>query len=359
MKEQKSKFSVYDNTIRYFLVFLVIALCLYIMLPFLDIILWSVILAIAMFPTHKKLSEFMGGKPKLASVIVIFSIMVFFIVPTLFLVGSLVEEVKVLELRYEQGTLVPPPSEKVKEWPVIGTEVYYYWLQASADIKQFFLKHEAKLIDYGSKVAKGIFGTISGIVHFILSFIIAGVLLAIGGTRKHMREFFRKVGGKKGDEFADMINKTVGSVVRGILGESMVMAMLNGIVFLLAGVPFAAFWALLAFIFAVLQIPVMIISLGVMIYLFTAKTIVVAIIWSVTLVLVGLSDNVLTPLMLGKRAPVPMPVIFIGVLGGFMVFGFIGLFTGAIIISLGYSLYLTWFNADNENIKSEEITNNE
>jgi predicted PurR-regulated permease PerM len=329
------------------------------MLPFLGIILWSVILAIAMFPTHKKLSEFMGGKPKLASVIVIFSIMVFFIVPTLFLVGSLVEEVKVLELKYEQGTLVPPPSEKVKEWPVVGKEVYDYWLQASADIKQFFLKHEAKLIEYGSKVAKGILGTISGIVHFILSFIIAGVLLAIGGTRKHMREFFRKVGGQKGDEFADMINKTVGSVVRGILGESMVMAILNGIVFLLAGVPFAAFWALLAFIFAVLQIPVMIISLGVMIYLFTVKTVVVAIIWSVTLVLVGLSDNVLTPLMLGKRAPVPMPVIFIGVLGGFMVFGFIGLFTGAIIISLGYSLYLTWFNADNENIKSEEITNNE
>ena len=359
MKEQKSKFSVYDNTIRYFLVFLVIALCLYIMLPFLGIILWSVILAIAMFPTHKKLSEFMGGKPKLASVIVIFSIMVFFIVPTLFLLGSLVEEVKILELKYEQGTLLPPPSEKIKAWPVIGTEVYDFWLEASADIKQFFLKHEAKLIEYGGKVAKGILGTVSGIVHFIISFLIAGVLLAIGGTRKHMREFFRKVGGKKGDEFADMINKTVGSVVRGILGESMVMAILHGIVFLLAGVPFAAFWALLAFIFAVLQIPVMIISLGVMIYLFTVKTTIVAIIWTVTLVLVGLSDNILTPLMLGKRAPVPMPVIFIGVLGGFMVFGFIGLFTGAIIISLGYSLYLTWFNADNENINNEEITNSE
>jgi len=359
MKDQTSKFSVYDKTIRYFLVFLVIALCLYIMLPFLGIILWSVILAIAMFPAHKKLSEYMGGKPKLASVIVISSIMIIFIVPTLFLVGSLVEEVKVLELQYEQGTPIPPPSEKVKELPVVGKEVYDFWLEASADIKQFIIKHEAKVLEYVGKVAMGILGTISGIVHFIISFLIAGVLLAIGGTRKHMREFFRKVGGKKGDEFADMINKTVGSVVRGILGESMVMAILNGIVFLLSGVPFAALWALLAFIFAVLQIPVMIISLGVMIYFFTVKTTIVAIIWSVTLILVGLSDNILTPLMLGKRAPVPMPVIFIGVLGGFMVFGFIGLFTGAIVMSLGYSLYILWFNATDENSHSEEITNNE
>lgn len=357
MKNNDSKFSVYDKTIRYLMVFLVIALCLYIMLPFLGIILWSVILAIAMFPIHKKLSEFMGGKPKLASVIVIFSIMVIFIIPTILLMSSFFDEVKVLQLRYEQGTLLPPPSESIKDWPVIGTDVYDYWLDASADIKQFFIKHQEKLMEYGSKLARGVLGTVSGIIHFIISFLIAGVLLAIGGTTKHMHKFFRKVGGKKGDEFAEMINKTVGSVVRGILGESMVMALLNGTVFLLAGVPFAAFWALLAFIFAVLQIPVMIISLGVIIYFFTVKTAIVAIIWSVTLILVGLSDNILTPLMLGKRAPVPMPVIFVGVLGGFMVFGFIGLFTGAIVLSLGYSLYLLWFNANDESVESKEIKN--
>ena len=139
MKNNDSKFSVYDKTIRYLMVFLVIALCLYIMLPFLGIILWSVILAIAMFPIHKKLSEFMGGKPKLASVIVIFSIMVIFIIPTIFLMSSFFDEVKVLQLRYEQGTLLPPPSESIKDWPVIGTDVYDYWLDASADIKQFFI----------------------------------------------------------------------------------------------------------------------------------------------------------------------------------------------------------------------------
>lgn len=285
--------------------------------------------------------------------------MVIFIVPTLFLVGSLIEEVKVLEAKYEAGTLVPPPSEKVKEWPVVGVEVHEFWHRASEDLEQVIVKYEDKLIEYGGKIAKGILGAISGIVHFIISFLIAGFLLAFGGTREKVSEFFRKVGGKKGDKIADTINKTVGSVVRGILGESLVMALLNGTIFLLAGVPFAALWALLAFIFAVLQLPVLIISVGVIIYFFAVKTTMAAIIWSVTLLLVGFSDNILTPIMLGKRAPVPMPVIFIGVLGGFMVFGFIGLFTGAIILSLGYSLYIEWIHSGNEAQDIKEINNAE
>jgi predicted PurR-regulated permease PerM len=72
----------------------------------------------------------------------------------------------------------------------------------------------------------------------------------------------------------------------------------------------------------------------------------------VVLFVVGLMDNILTPLMLGKGAPVPMVIIFIGAIGGFILSGFIGLFTGAIIMALGYKLFIGWINsneAQNEN----------
>jgi len=62
--------------------------------------------------------------------------------------------------------------------------------------------------------------------------------------------------------------------------------------------------------------------------------------------MVTLSDSILTPLMLGKGAPVPMAVMFVGVLGGFVLFGFIGLFTGAIVLALGYNLLVGWVNTD-------------
>lgn len=67
-----------------------------------------------------------------------------------------------------------------------------------------------------------------------------------------------------------------------------------------------------------------------------------ATLWSIYFAVVLTSDNILKPILLGKGAPVPMLVIFLGVIGGFMMSGFIGLFTGAIVLSIGYKLLLAW-----------------
>ena len=290
----------------------------------------------------------MKGKPKLASFIIISCILIIIILPTWLLIGSLIDEVKALKLSYDSGALsIPPPTEKVKEWPIVGEKLFTFWQDASGNLKQLILKYKDQLYEIGSTVAKGIFSAAGGVVQIMISLFIAGVLLAIGGTGESLRNFFRKVGGNRGEEFSDLIMKTVASVVKGILGESLVMALLNGTVFLMAGVPYAGIWTLMAFVFAVLQMPVFLITVPIIIYFFAVKSILSAIIWTVLLVLVSLSDNVLTPLMLGKGAPVPMVVIFIGVIGGFILTGFIGLFTGAIVMSLGYTLFVGWINSEN------------
>ena len=348
MKNNITSINMYDNTIRLILLIMIIGLCLLIMYPFVSVILWSVVLAMSIYPLHKKLSKKMGGKPKLSSFIIIFSILVIVMLPTWLLIDSLVKEVKELKLSYDNGTLIiPPPTPKVKEWPIIGEKLYDTWVHASGNIEQFLIKYKDQLIEYGGKTAKGILGAVSGMIQIMLSLVIAGILLAIGGTGEAVHKFFRKVGGANGDRFTDMIIKTVSSVVKGILGESLVMALLNGTVFLLAGVPFAGIWTLLVFIFAVFQIPVLFITAGIVLYFFAVKTTTAAIIWTIVLFLVAFSDNFLTPLMLGKGAPVPMVVLFVGVIGGFFTFGFIGLFTGAILMSIGYELFVGWINSAN------------
>jgi len=349
MKNQLLTTPVVDAIIRIIFISIILVLCLVVMHPFVSIILWTVILGLAIYPLHKKLTKALGGKLKLASFIIVFIFMAVFIVPTLFLAGTLVDEVKLLKTGYDNGTLsLPQPDESVKEWPVIGKKLYDNWFDASAHIEEYVAKHEEQLVKYGSKFATGILSALSGIIQLLISFIIAGVLLGHGATGEGIRKFFRRISGERGDDVANLIIKTVGSVVKGILGESLVMALLNGTVFLLAGVPFAGLLTLLAFVFAVLQIPVLLISIPVVIYLFSVKSLTTAIIWTVGLLLVSLSDNFLTPLMLGKGAPVPTVVIFIGVIGGFFAFGFIGLFTGAILMSIGYSLFMSWFNSENE-----------
>jgi predicted PurR-regulated permease PerM len=51
---------------------------------------------------------------------------------------------------------------------------------------------------------------------------------------------------------------------------------------------------------------------------------------------------------MGRGVDVPMLVIFIGAIGGFMTSGIIGLFIGAIILALGYKLYLIWLDQDTQ-----------
>ena len=352
MKNQSESSSVYDTTIRLFIIFLIVGWCLAIMYPFVSIILWSLILAMALHPLHKIMSEKMGGRPKLASAIIVVSLLVIIFVPTWLLIDSLIGEVKALKASFDNGTLtIPPPTEKVKEWPIIGERLYDAWQNASINLVQTAMKYQDQLMQIGGKIGKGILSAAGGVIQIMASFIIAAIILVFGEAGEEIRKFFRKVAGNKGDEYADMTLKTVGNVVKGIIGVALILALLNGILFMLAGIPYAGIWTLLVFVLGVLQLPLFFITVPVIIYMFAEKELMPAIVWTVLLLVAGLSDNVLKPILLGKGAPVPMLVIFIGVIGGFIFSGFLGLFTGAIVMSIGYKLFTGWLNSNNEAVQ--------
>ena len=353
MKNQTANNSVYDTTIRLFILILIVGWCLAIMYPFVNIILWSLILAMAMHPLHRTLSKKLGDRPKLASTFIILAAVVIIFLPTWLLIDSLIAQAKELKASFDAGTLtIPPPTEKVKDWPVIGAGLYDLWYNASVNLVQTAMKYKDQLIEIGSKIGSGILSAAGGVIQILISFIIAAIILVFGEAGEGIRKFFRKLAGDKGDEYADMTMKTVSNVVKGIIGVALILALLNGIVFLLAGVPYAGIWTLVVFVLGVLQIPLFIVTLPIIVYLFAVKEIMPAILWTVLLLVAGLSDNVLKPILLGKGAPVPMLVIFIGVIGGFIFSGFIGLFTGAIVMSLGYKLFIGWI--DSNDIKEQE-----
>jgi len=340
--------SVYDTVIRLFILILIVGWCLAILYPFVSIMLWSLIQAMALHPLHKSLSKKMGGRPKLASTLIVLTVLVVIFLPTWLLIDSLIAQVKELKVSFDSGTLtIPPPTEKVKDWPIIGSRLYDLWYNASVNLVETVMKYKDQLIGLGSKIGSGILGAVGGMIQILISFIIAAILLVFGEAGEGMRKFFRKLAGDRGDEFADMTVKTVGSVVKGIIGVALILALLNGILFMLAGIPYAGIWTLLVFVLGVLQLPLFFITVPVIAYMFSEKELVPAIVWTVLLLIAGLSDNVLKPILLGKGAPVPMLVIFIGVIGGFIFSGFIGLFTGAIVFSLGYKLFVAWINSNN------------
>ncbi len=349
MKDLNEDKNIYETIIRLFFLFLIVSWCLMILYPFVSIILWSLILAMAIHPLHSKLAKKMGGRSKLASFIIIFSILAVFFVPTGIMISSLVDEVKELKESYDAGTLtIPPPTESVKEWPVIGDKLYDLWYAGSTQLEKTIVKYQDQLYGLGKKLAKGILSAAGGVIQIMAALIIAGILLFIGGTGEAIRKFFRKLAGDRADEFADVTMKTVANVVKGVLGVALILAVLHGILFMLAGVPYAGIWTLLIFVLGVLQIPLFFVTLPIIIYMFAIKEPLPAIVWTALLLVVGFSDNILRPILLGKGAPVPMLVIFIGVIGGFILSGFIGLFTGAIVMSIGYKLFVGWLNTNTE-----------
>ena len=104
-------------------------------------------------PIHSSLTKWMGGKPKLASIIIVLTTLAILIIPSLFFLDSITEGVKGIKSSYQAGTLtIPQPSEKVKSWPLIGNKIYGIWSTGSSDLGNFIEKYKDQLVDIGGNM---------------------------------------------------------------------------------------------------------------------------------------------------------------------------------------------------------------
>jgi len=186
-----------------------------------------------------------------------------------------------------------------------------------------------------------------GILQFVLAIIIAGVILHHGESGKRVSyAIARRLAEEHGAGFIDLARATIRSVSRGILGVALLQSILAGLGFLVAGVPAAGLWAFLCLLLSVIQIGIFPVTVPVIIYVFATGDTTTAVIFLIWNLMVGTLDNVLKPLLLGRGVNVPMAVIFVGAIGGFLASGIIGLFIGAVILVLGYELLLDWLELD-------------
>jgi predicted PurR-regulated permease PerM len=185
-----------------------------------------------------------------------------------------------------------------------------------------------------------------GVLQFVVSIIIAGVLLAYSdAVGKGTTQVFIRLAGKNGENLASTIVTTVRSVVKGILGVAVIQAAMAGLGFFIAGVPYAGVWTVACLFFAIIQVGAGPVAIPVMIYMFSATDTLTAVLLAIWLVITLVSDNILKPLLLGRGAPAPMLVVFLGAIGGFITVGFLGLFLGAVVLTIGYKLFMVWLES--------------
>lgn len=321
--------------------------CFLILRPFLPPVTWGIIVAVALYPWYRKLAAFLSERRTLAAVLCTVVLLALLIVPIYLLTGTLVEGIQSLTGRLKAGTFkVPPPPLTVATWPLIGTSLNRVWLLASNNLNDVLSSFAPQIRAAISGLLSASAGLAFTVLQFVLSIVVAGVLLASSeGAGKATRSFANRLFDERGPEFHKLIGATIRSVTVGILGVAFIQTVLAGIGFAVEGLPSAGLWAIVFLFAAVLQVGILVLIPAV-IYAFTITSTSKAVIFLIWCVIVGLMDNVLKPILLGRGVGVPIIVVFLGAIGGFIAMGLIGLFVGATVLSVGYKLFLAWLNKD-------------
>jgi len=334
-----------DVAIRLAFVGLIVLWCTKIITPFFMPLLWGLVISVALYPVFLKMKGWLGGRNNLSGVVFIIVSLALVIVPTIILSDSIIDGATGLKNGMEAGTLtVPPPADSVKQWPAVGEKIHAVWLQASLDLEAVGPKYADQLKGLASWMAGSIAAMGGALVQTIFSLIIAGVLMmhAMGGGRVAY-VFAERMGGEQGRELVTISIATIRSVVRGVLLVAMIQGLMAAAGFWFAGVAGAGFWAVLVMVVAIMQLPPILIMGPIAAYVFSANdSTTVAVIFLVWSLIVSGADGFLKPMFLGRGVAVPMLVILVGAIGGMISAGIIGLFLGAVILSLGYKLVESW-----------------
>ncbi len=268
--------------------------CFLIVRPFLPLVAWGVIIAIAVHPGYRRIQILLGGRRILAAVVCTIFLFALLILPAILLTGSLIEGMQSLAGHLKEGMLVVPPlPPRITTWPVVGARLKDVWELASKNLSAVLQQFAPQIKAVVPQILSVSAGIGVSVLQWILSIALSGVLLANAqGGSKVAHSLANRFFVEKGPEFVELAGATIRSVTVGIIGVAFIQSIFAVIGFLVVGLPGAGLWV--------------------------------------------------KPLLLGRGVAVPMAVVFLGVVGGFMAMGTIGLFLGAIILSIGYKLFLAW-----------------
>lgn len=272
---------------------ILLVMCFSIVRPFISIVVWAMILAVAIYPLHVSLTARIGGREKTSASLFVLIGLAIILVPTWILGESSLSSLQSLAHNLREGTLsVPEPDPGVADWPVIGSKTYEVWSNAASNIEAFLGQYDTQLRELAQKVFGFASGTLVGVLQFVLSTIIAGALLlqSKGGYNATREIMASLVGTDRGARFTDTSILTIRSVVKGVLGVAVAQALLSAVGLVLIGVPAAGLWAGAVLVLAIVQLPPILVLGPIAFWVFSVAEPVPATIFLVYSIIVSVSD---------------------------------------------------------------------
>ena len=314
--------------------------------PFISIVIWSAVLSVALYPAFEWISLRLGGHRRLAAALVTILSLLVIVGPASWLALGLVDSVRLIAERLDLANLtIPPPSSSVKEWPLIGEPIYQFWDLASTNLSAALAQILPQLKPLGSSLLRIGADTGLGIIMFLVSIIVAGFLFSPAPTIvEAVKKFARRLNPTRGEEFVDQAGATIRAVSRGVIGISVLQALLAGIGLMVAGIPQASLITFAVLVLGIIQIGPSIVIIPVIIWSWIFMDTKSALLFTAYMVPVNLLDNLLRPLVMGRGLKTPMLVILFGVIGGTLAYGITGLFLGPIILAVIWELFVSWID---------------
>ena len=330
------------------LVALLLIGCVAVLLPFTGTLLFAVVICVITLPIRNRLLTLCRGRSNLAALLISMLLLLLLVAPMALLSGSLADGIE-MAIRYfkplfEKGLPVDPPAW-LGRIPVIGPNLADYWheLVASREemnnlLQQFVEPTRRLALAAVALFAQGLLQLV--LVIFFVFFIFRDAHIYVDALHTGSR----MLAGDLGERMLALAEGTVTGVMVGIVGTAAAQAIVAMIGFIIASVPGVVVLTFATFFFS--MIPVVgatLIWLGAAVWLYNEGQAG----WAVFIVLWGMFgissvDNFLKPILISRTASLPLLLIVVGVLGGVLVFGFIGLFLGPTLLALGQVLIREW-----------------
>lgn len=351
-----SEKNLIEAAIRLAVIGIMAVVTLQIVRPFIIPVAWGVIIAVAVNPFINLMAAKVGDRKKLVSILFALLVISALVIPSVLLVTASLDTVQELSTSLENETLtVPPPPETVAEWPIVGESLYNAWSLSSSNLDAALQKFGPQIKDASVMLLSKAGGSLKDVFMFIISVVIAAALLVTSSTcEAAVHKVMSRFTGQRGVELTALGTATIRGVMLGVIGVAVIQAVLSAFGMILVGVPAAGLWAALVLILAVIQLPPIIILGPIAAWVFSFASTGPAVFFLIWALLVSGCDGFLKPVLMGRGVDAPMLVILIGALGGMMASGIIGLFVGAVVVAIFYTLFMHWVDEGTQEPKPEE-----
>ncbi len=323
----------------------IICLSIFIIHKFIPSMIWAAIIVIATYPLYEKWRGFFGAKEDLSALLFTLLLGLIFLLPLSWLVGILIKELQLfinfLQQINKEGGSAP---EFFKNFPFISNELVSYWdtnIGKPGNVRNFLSNLHVSLTPTSYYIKQ------IGVSVAHRSFQVGFTLLTLfffyrDGDRliKQIHHIGEYCLGERWFRYADRLPRALRATVNGTIVVGIGVGLLMGVCYALVGFPAPALTGFITALAAMIPFVVPIVFIIVAIVLFSAGSVISAIVvlvWGTLVMFVA--DHFVKPVLIGGAIELPFLAVLFGILGGVETLGLLGLFLGPMIMVLFVTLW--------------------